>query len=101
LAVVYTSLTDLFLNGLRFTWIMSLLADAAVLLRARLAWATAAPPAAGRFDPHPTLLGIGGGGSGTVLVTEKSETAKTLVKSIIHTLLSQHPLIGIADSAID
>ena len=29
-------LGQVFLNGLRFTWAMSLLADAAVLLRARL-----------------------------------------------------------------
>ena len=60
---------------------------------ARLAWATAAPPAAGRFDPHTTLLRIGGGGSGIVLLTQKSETAKTLVKSIIHTFAFATPSI--------
>ena len=51
-------LGDLFLNGLRFTWMMSLLADAAVLLRARALL--------GRPPPHrllaeliPTQLSFG------------------------------------------
>jgi len=43
-------LSDVFFNSLRFTWMMALLADAAVLLRARALL--------GRPNPHPLLAGL-------------------------------------------
>jgi hypothetical protein len=51
-------LGDLFLNGLRFTWIMSLLADAAVLLRTR-ALLGLPPPHRLLADLIPTQLSFG------------------------------------------
>ena len=43
-------LGQVFLNGLRFTWAMALLADAAVLLRARVLL--------GQPTPQPLLAGL-------------------------------------------
>ena len=71
-------LGQVFLNGLRFTWAMALLADAATVV--------------GRLDAQTTSVGIAGGGGRRAFTRDKPESATAPIKSRSKVLLSQHPL---------
>ena len=75
-------LGKVFLNGLRFAWARSLLAGAAILLRARLdAGASDSAIAVGRTHADSTFVGVADGTLRNDFSRDKLESAKSTIKS--------------------
>src|ERR1035437_3426488 len=85
-------LGDVFVNSLRFTWTMALLADAAVLLRARALLGR--PPRRLRLVdlmPSQLSLELGAETPGAILTQAKCKLTKPPMKSRFHTLAFATP----------
>lgn len=85
-------MSAVFFNSLRLTWVISLLADAAVLLRARaLLGRPVIRPLLSGLMPFQLSLELGGGGQHAVFTRTKRKPSDSPMNSAFHTLVFATP----------